>query len=456
MESVMAKKEFSKVMTTIIMFTAASAGLHPAVAQSVPYAFDDATKRTLVRNAVGLLDTMYVFRDLGDKGERRISDSMAAGDYASITDPVAFAARLTSDLQSVTNDKHLQVHFNKDAELSAELTPTNGGFIRVDRLQGNIGYIKLRDFPPGEMFSLFADEAMRKLQDTKALIIDLRENIGGDVASVSYFSSFFFDPTRSVHLDDLIYRVGFTKEYSTSAVPTPYLHKPIYILTSRETFSGGEEFTNDMKVNMRATVVGEVTAGGANSGISVPLNDFFLLYVPVSSIQNAVTKSNWEGVGVAPDLPTSADLAFKAAALKIVEQLTAKDESNDRKLIILKAKLQSEADVDHFVDEPMMPVRSAAQRGGEAALRTSIDELVRGVFNMGQMSPNWVAVNSQFLNGNLPILAKLGAMQSVSFNGVDQFGADVYNVQFENGLTKWRIFILPDGKIANLDFLKIE
>jgi C-terminal processing protease CtpA/Prc len=214
------------------------------------------------------------------------------------------------------------------------------GFSRVDRLKGNVGYIKLQNFPdPAGPFSQTANKAMTDLAGTDALIIDMRENGGGSFEGVLYLCSFFFDPTARVHIGSLVSRkpgtnIFDTKEFHTHPVDVSYLGKPVYVLTGKRTFSAAEKFLYDMQAQKRARLVGEVTRGGANSGATNLLPFRFLIGIPNQRSVNAVTQTDWEGTGAQPDLAVDESLAFRAAMREIVASNPARyagAESRNRK-----------------------------------------------------------------------------------------------------------------------------
>jgi len=210
----------------------------PAVAQS---ALLEKGEREAVIDKIGdLLTVNYIFPDRASWAKAEIARGLAAGDYDKITDPAAFAERLTTDLRTITHDKHVGVAVTSDNGQPVNappLPPSNAGFTRIDRLKGNIGYIKILGFAELAPFIPAVDQAMADLESTHALIIDLRESGGGSAASETYFCSFFFDPRTPVHLDDFVRRKPGTQEFTTEewwtqAVTTPYLRKPVYDLMS--------------------------------------------------------------------------------------------------------------------------------------------------------------------------------------------------------------------------------
>jgi retinol-binding protein 3 len=98
-------------------------------------------------------------------------------------------------------------------------------------------------------------------------------------------------------------------------------HKPIYVLISNETFSGGEELAYDLQRLNRAKLIGETTGGGANPAEGHDLDDWFHIAIPFGRPINPVTKTNWEGVGVVPDIPVPASEALEDGRRRTVEDI---------------------------------------------------------------------------------------------------------------------------------------
>jgi retinol-binding protein 3 len=193
----------------------------------------------------------------------------------------------------------------------------NCTFETVKILPGNIGYVKLNEFPEPSVCQDNVTATMQAIRNVDAVILDLRWNGGGNPHMVSLIATYFFD--RPTHLNDIYDRsANSTEEFWTgAAVPGNNLaHKPLYILTSRDTFSGAEEFCYDMKNLKRATIIGEVTGGGAHLVRPQRIDDHFTFNLPFARPINPVSKTDWEGTGVAPDMQVD-----RSDALGIAENL---------------------------------------------------------------------------------------------------------------------------------------
>lgn len=209
---------------------------------------------------------------------------------------------------------------------------TNAAFVKVERLPGNIGYLRLDQFHAPDEAGPRAAAAMNFLADTDALILDLRNNHGGEPASVALLVSYFYDDAAQVHINDIYWHPdNFTRQFWTApSLPgRRYPQKPVYVLTSHDTFSGGEECAYDLQSLKRATLVGEITGGGANGGMPVKVAEHFTVFVPAGRSVNPVTKTNWEGVGVKPDIAAPAaralDVAYRAALRDQQARISAQD-----------------------------------------------------------------------------------------------------------------------------------
>lgn len=313
----------------------------PQATSTPPVKLTKAMKDEAVSGLVKALNDNYVFPDVAKKMETSFRDRQRKGEYDAITEGPAFAKLLTEHAQAVSKDKHLRVQFHNNkvqmpgmgggptpqamVDRDKEMKRINGGFERVERLQGNVGYIDFRFFGEHPIAFKAVDSAFGFVQNTDALIIDIRQNGGGSPEMVAYICSYLFDE-KPVHLNSLYFRpTNETEEFWTKAeLPGPrYLDKPVYVLTSNYTFSGAEEFSYNLRNLKRATIVGETTGGGAHPGGMEKLSDYFTAFIPSGRAINPITKTNWEGTGVEPHIKVAAAEALKTAHADAIGKLLA-------------------------------------------------------------------------------------------------------------------------------------
>ncbi|MBD1385902.1 S41 family peptidase [Mucilaginibacter rigui] len=286
-------------------------------------------KAEVVNSIAKNLEAKYINLDTAKKMGRYIERELLHGAYDTITSPQVFAARLTNDLLSVYYDGHLSIAYNPAFATSTGQVDTaaehkrfrhmqkihNFGFDKAEMLPGNIGYLKIGGFfAPDQAGKAMVQAAFRFVSSADVLIIDLRENHGGDPSMVSYMCGFLF--ANKVHLNDLYTRSSHSLD-TFWAVPDTELTAlqtvPVYVLTSKQTFSAGEEFSYDLKTQKRAMIIGEATGGGAHPVQSFPVANGFVANIPFARAVNPVTKTDWEGIGVQPDVVAPADQALDVA-----------------------------------------------------------------------------------------------------------------------------------------------
>ena len=324
----------------------------------------EAVKVEVVDRVLAALQRGYVFPEVATAIETSVRARVAAGAYAKIGDGETLARELTRDLQDVAHDKHLRVSFdprsgaggaraagasgsegperNEDAQERRRVRSAhdNFGVERVERLAGNVGYLDLRGFVPPQLSGDTVAAAFDLLAHTDALIIDLRQNGGGSPHSVALVASYLFGP-EPVHLNDIYDRPEDRLEEFWTLPEVPgkrYLGRDVFVLTSERTFSAAEEFAYDLQQLGRATLVGETTGGGANPGGTEPVGAGFTLFLPTGRAINPITKTNWEGTGVEPDIPTAAEDALRTAHLLALDASIATTEDPERRAALTEQR----------------------------------------------------------------------------------------------------------------------
>ncbi|HEY6399783.1 MAG TPA: S41 family peptidase, partial [Blastocatellia bacterium] len=353
------------LIPAVILLSCSISGLAQTPSPSTPaqeITLNEQTKRDVIEAALTTLNKNYVFPETAKKMETAIRQRMDRGEYDRITDPERFAQMLEEHLQEVSRDKHLLIVYRRSilpsmnantglpleeqARRMAELKRDNYGFVKVEHLEGNIGYLDLRLFIQPIAAGETAAAAMNFLHNTDALIIDLRQNTGGSPAMVALLCSYFFE--KRIHLSDIYWRPeNLTREIWTleSLAGKRYGAKPVWILTSRETISAAEMFAYDLKSLKRAITVGEATGGGAHTTRIQRLHDNFGMLTPAGRAINAITKTNWEGVGVPPDLATPANdalrIAHAAAVRSAIEQGADQARKQELQDLLMELELQA-------------------------------------------------------------------------------------------------------------------
>ncbi len=345
-----------------LLFAASFAGaLYPlsVMAQSAPprpdMAIDKQVRSEVLDTFIKEMDERYVFPETAKKLQKVLRAQQKAGQFDAITSAQQLAEKLTETIRKETGDLHLRVGFSPDAipvgtGLAEREGPKDGerdflrrmnyGFQKVERLPGNIGYLELRGFAPARFSGQAIAAAMTLLNGTEGLIVDLRKNGGGDPETVALLASYFFE--ERTHLSDIIVREGSkesvvqmaTSEFVTG--PRYDKAKPVYILTSKRTFSAAEDFSYSLQTQKRAKVIGETTGGGAHPGSRQRLAAHFHAFIPYGRSFNPITKTDWEGVGVVPDVKVGADAALKTAQGLVLKTLADKEDDQQHKQDLLK------------------------------------------------------------------------------------------------------------------------
>ena len=308
---------------------------------------DAARRKSVIDGAIAQLKQYYIYPDGAQKMADAVLAHEKAGDYDKITDGSTFAARLTEDMQAVTHDRHLHLNYapfevaeeqregpspEEEARFRKDLEHENCGWEKVEVLPGNIGYVKFNEFAPPQWCGQTVVAAMEFLAHTDAVIFDMRENGGGDPKMVDMVVSYLFD--KPTHINDLYYRKD---DKTTQYWTLPYLpgtrlaSQPVYVLTSKRTFSGGEEFCHDLKTQKRATLVGETTGGGAHPVSGHRIDDHFMIGVPEGRPINPITQKDWEGTGVEPDVKVKPEDALTTAQKLAADKLRETREKEDKK-----------------------------------------------------------------------------------------------------------------------------
>lgn len=259
---------------------------------------------------------------------QKLADSLRVlngqGSYAKIVNEHLLAERLTTDVRSATGDRHLNVVYSARGNPIAALAPPsaaeferyrsmlvreNCSIERTEILPGNIGYLKLNRFPDLDVCGTMLHKSMSQIDKANTVIFDLRDNEGGFPAAVADMAAPLFNRTVAWYNP----RAAQSATTLMPAARSALSNKPVYILTSSRTLSAAEQFTYNLKMLKRATVVGETTGGGGHTGTYYRVDEHFGIGIPETKITNPYGGPDWDGVGVEPDVKVKAADALEAA-----------------------------------------------------------------------------------------------------------------------------------------------
>jgi hypothetical protein len=338
-------------------------------------ALDPTLRTQIIEKVTARIASAYVLPDVALQIEAALHAHATNQDYDTVRSVEELCTRLTADLRQVSGDLHLEVIYQeksgpkaasalngvgrtaRDQTLAGKLT--NFGFETVSRLEGNVGYLDLREFYAVENGFETAAAAMAFLGNTDALIIDLRENPGGAVSMNSLLSTYLLG-RKQIHLNGLRGREpGQAGElWTVPQAPRSIYSRDVYLLTSSRTFSQAEAFAYQLQQLKRATLVGERTGGGAHLVEFEPIVDHVVLRLPKGRFVHPVTQTNWQGVGVTPDVETSSGEALTKAYLLALTQLQNRNTNPELSANYRRLVTQAQRDLD----DARLPRTGASRR----------------------------------------------------------------------------------------------
>lgn len=292
---------------------------------------DDSTRFATVKTIAELIDSRYIDPAIGKKIADALIQSHSDGLYDDIKYAGELARRLTEVAYAASNDLHLWIECT-NAELSHSILSEhqdtmavircNYGFQRVEVLPDNIGYIKFDKFRPNDGALDAATAALRFVAHCDALILDLRDNVGGS-GMIDYLSSHLFSKPTLLSVRYGRDGVILGENWTLDEVPGPIFDSniPLYILTSKTTASAAEGFAYALKHAGRAKIIGETTAGMAHPSEECIINKYFRILLPIERVLDPISKTDFEGVGVKPDIETTAEKALDTAIREAVKAM---------------------------------------------------------------------------------------------------------------------------------------
>ena len=307
-----------------------------AIAANANTTLDAAERRRVIDRAAANLKQYYFDHDLAQKTADALLDHENDGEDKAATSGPVFAALLTAQMRDTSHDMHLVMEYSQNPlpagppvqtaaameRFREEMLQQHCMIRKAEIMPHNLGYLKLDFFPDEAVCGAELKKAMTSLNRVDAIIFDLRDNSGGFPNTVSLIASYLFDHP--------VYMYGprtapTVHSWTHSPVAGNRLaNKPVFVLTSGATWSGAEQFSYNLKMLKRATLVGEVTRGGTHAGVFHRIDDHFGMGIPEERSINPYGKTDWEGVGVTPDVKVKAADALNTAVMLAEARLQQK------------------------------------------------------------------------------------------------------------------------------------
>lgn len=305
--------------------------------------------KLLVDSISKALQRWYVYPDKAALISKTLKDKYKTGAYNKLQNRREIASMMHNDIQNVHHDGHMRLMYLPDFEKVlltvlpdslrekeeqrelAAVKANNFYFTKTEILHGNIGYVRWDGFVgfTEEARPIF-DAAFKFVSNARALIIDMRYNGGGSPTTVNATLDYFFNKRLPMnHIID--YKLDTVKHYSNPSATAFKLNMPVYVLTSKRTFSGAEDFTYAIKYGKRGIIVGDTTGGGAHPTGPAAVGQGFVLNIPNARSYHETTGTNWEGTGVYPDVYIKGEFALDQTRLLIFKELLANAQSEEEK-----------------------------------------------------------------------------------------------------------------------------
>jgi len=388
-----------------------------ANAQSPPRrisTLDRAARAELIDSLSAALLRTYVEADTAAMIARRLRERQSAGAYDALAEPAKFAEQVTTDLRSLNGDLHLSLRYDPEGATAGgpvmvrrsvpqpiagagggssapggagsplgshgpagpgspvprmfgmgDPREQNFGLTRVEVLPGNVGLLEITGFleAPGMEEALVA--ALRFIEHTDAVIIDLRRNRGGS-GNMSHLTFSHFlgaTPVPTIHVKSRI--PGMSRDQTSVAeVPGPRRPDvPLYVLTSRSTGSAGEEFTFVLQNLKRALVVGDRTAGAGHMVQGIQLPNGFAAGVSITRVSQPGTGREWEAVGVQPDVRVAPERALATAHAAALRSLAKSADEAKRRTLEMAAEWVEARDRNEAVPTSRLAALAGAYEG---------------------------------------------------------------------------------------------
>ncbi len=282
---------------------------------------DAATRSAVINDVAVTIRKHYADREAGNVLADKILADLEKGRSDSLMDAKSLVEEVTSVIRTMVSDRHFAFSVRGEPKIDLTASPdgqsSEHGLRTLRMLEHDTVYLEFDGLPGDDASLRFVEQALEELPEVKALILDIRSNIGGSGDMVVLLCSHLLEAGT------LLY-----KYYDRSGGPpgemkaTPYRRHfgpdiPVFVLISRATLSAAEALAFILQDYGRAKVVGQRSPGMANPSRTFPIGEDFELTVPFLLLHYGKSGGTYAGVGVVPDMAVPADSALDTVLAEI-------------------------------------------------------------------------------------------------------------------------------------------
>ncbi len=256
------------------------------------------------------------------KIEHGLKLKLLNGEFTEVLSPGILANRLNREILNLTGEHQHRIFYDPlEYMFLQEKKEIRAHILTMHPEQnGNYIYLKLDKIPKLTSAKTTLDSIMLAAQKKEALIIDLRDSKGGDPEFNRYVMSFFLAPNQ------LLYTHKTIDSLLTVRVPKNPIRierdLEVYVVTSDETSYEAEQLAYMIQTFKIGKIIGETSYGATHSPKRTIVGDGIIAEIPFSTEIHVKTDSNWDNVGVIPDIAQT--IGDKNKLLETIDSLRIK------------------------------------------------------------------------------------------------------------------------------------
>ena len=255
----------------------------------------------------------YIYTDALDELYRQEIRQDVNGKYFSYFDNVAIST-FTKRIREINNDRYTYLYTPESYKQYKEEEKEEALASEIKVLDDKTIYLRITNF--SKYTHKFVSDNVEQLKKYPYLVIDLRDNYGGDIDVMAKISGLFLPKKSTIAVDKM--RL-FDWTYKSKGKKT-FDYKGIAILQNKNTASSSENLIAALHDNLdNVILVGETTFGKGIGQYTLPLKRGFAVKATIL-LWYTPEGVNIQGKGIEPDIPYTDEDIVEFSAKTIKEQ----------------------------------------------------------------------------------------------------------------------------------------